>query len=209
MALAWLTDAKGPFGREHDAHNDSPFHDPMNTQHGVQANAAYKVEDLTSMPSQGTSTEPMRGTALELRQRRIKQLNGTFNRSSSSPPVVEPDEPVDIPDASAPPLVAPAPDGGPDSDAPELLWTAERLDDLDEHVHVILQSRLQQIEWRLGAIYNRVNYPYGNPNFVDQKYVKRKRYGMSMASSPASSIGRVEPGELVPSPPPPPPKGPE
>ena len=81
-------------------------------------------------------TETALGTAAELRQRRAKRMSESLNRATSSPPAVAVEETLDIPGASAPPLVSP---DGAGTSQNEIHWTAERLHDFDEHVHVTLR----------------------------------------------------------------------
>ena len=201
MAMSYLRHAKKTVGEEHDSFNVSPFHDPQNSQHGIRANQPFPVDDLSS--NAGTALaqdQPMRGTAAELRQRKIRELKGSFKRALSTPPgPVQAEEPPEILGASAPPM-GPAAPAASESEEPqsELLWTAERLDDLDEHVHVELTLRMQTLEWRISNIDNRVSHMLGDPTFPDQQDLKRKRYNMLSHSTPTSSPARVEPGELAP-----------
>ena len=98
MALSYLMPARWPTDRTHSRDNVSPFADPRNPQFGI----------VSGSHRGAGSDPPMRGTAAELRERnagrmRRPSLRGSFHRTASAPPAT----PLEIPEASAPPLPAP------------------------------------------------------------------------------------------------------
>ena len=173
MAFSRLHRSKDPVGREHDAFNVSHVHDPQHTQHGIVPDATMTISDANTN-AVVTAPEPMIGTAAELRQRTVGRLKGSFRRSRSAP-LAPADRAPKIPDDSASPR---APEESVRADASQILWTAERLDDLDEHVHGTIHSRLQNLEWRVSNIDSRISHMIGDPTFPDQQDIRRKRYGM-------------------------------
>ena len=193
MALSYLLGAKRAAEQTHDMHNVNPFHDPVNPQYGIQANAAMHAGGPPPMvmTHRGPGDPgPLRGTAAELRQRR-PNLRGSFHRPASAPPPLIPSTPpldrLTSP-APSPPRSPRGADTDDEANTAEINydWNADRLDKMHEEVYTNVPTRMLDVENKMNTILAGYAANESGPDKTENQR-RAARYGMSQLSSPSSS----------------------
>ena len=164
--------------------------------------------DFAPSPTQAPSAPPLtetladRATVLQ----GLKRMAQERARSSAPQAPTESARPMSTLEPGLVAQIAPAPVPAPSSEAadvdgpPPLMWTASRLDDLDEEIFVNVASKIQSLEWRLQKMQNKISLITGDHELLEQQDIRRTRYAMGDLSSEEALTPRVRPMEQTPRP---------